>query len=113
MPNQNTKQNNANLEPNTNNKAQKNEKVHLKEQDKCPIKIETLVEYWDLMKQHYSRDQKRMKTLEQVDSGDLWKAIKAKFPAYQILPDTNFVSYVKNNLVASPVPAVTDRKSVV
>lgn len=101
MPNQNTKQNNDALAPVTNNKAQKNEKMHLKEQDKCPIKIETLEEYWNLMKQHYTRDQRRMKTLEQVDSGDLWKALKARFPAYQILPDTNFVSYVKNNLVAS------------
>lgn len=101
MPNQNTKQNNDALVPVRENKAQKDEKKHLKEQDKCPIKLETLLEYWELMKQHYVRDQRRMKTLEQVDSGDLWKALKAKFPAYQILPDTNFVSYVKNNLVAS------------
>lgn len=96
MPNQNVKQNNANLEPKSKEKPNK-----IKEQDKCPIKLSTLQEYWDLMKQHYTRDQRRMKILEQVDSSDLWKALKAKFPAYQILPDTNFVSYVKNNLVAS------------
>jgi len=96
MPNQNVKQNNANLEPKGKEKT-----IKVKEQDKCPIKLSTLQDYWDLMKQHYTRDQRRMKVLEQVDSSDLWKAIKAKFPAYQILPDTNFVSYVKNNLVAS------------
>ena len=101
MPNQNVKQNNDALAPVTENKAQNKEKTHLKEQDKCPIKLDTLQDYWNLMKQHYTRDQRKMKILEQVDSSDLWKAIKAKFPAYQILPDTNFVSYVKNNLVAS------------
>jgi hypothetical protein len=95
MPNQNQKQNNDNLDP----KIQEVPKV--KEQNKCPIRVETLMEYWNLMKQHYSRDQRKMKMLEQVDSGDLWKAIHARFPAYQILPDTNFISYVKNNLVAS------------
>lgn len=101
MPNQNVKQNNDALVPTTNNKTQNKEQMRLREQNNCPIKIETLMEYWDLMKQHYARDQKRMKMLEQVDSSDLWKSMKAKFPSYQILPDTNFISYVKNNLVAS------------
>lgn len=101
MPMQNAKQNNADLTPKGNDKAGINDFKQRKEQDKCPIKLETLSEYWDLMKQHYSRDQKRMRMLEQVDSSDLWKSMRAKFPAYQILPDTNFVSYVKNNLVAS------------
>ena len=100
MPNQNQKQNNSNLEPKSNPQAA-NDKKQIKEQAKCPIKIETLMEYWDLMKQHYARDHKKMRMLEQIDSGDLWKAIRAKFPSYQILPDTNFVSYVKNNIVAS------------
>ena len=99
MPMQNVKQNNDNLEP----KQNKQETVanKSKETNNCPIKLETLQEYWNLMKQHYARDHKRMRMLEQVDSSDLWKSMRAKFPAYQILPDTNFVSYVKNNLVAS------------
>lgn len=101
MPNQNTKQNNDALMPDKDIKTQKDEKVHLKEQQDCPIKLSTLEEYWNLMKQHYAKDHKKMRSLEQVDSGELWKALKAKFPAYQILPDTNFVSYVKNNIVAS------------
>lgn len=92
MPNQNNKQNNSNLEPKSNNQMTKSD---------CPITIDVLKNYWDLMKQHYARDHKKMKMLEQVDSSDFWKAIKARFPAYQILPDTNFVSYVKNNIVAS------------
>lgn len=96
MPNQNVKQNNDNLDPTIKEGTQK-----VKEQNNCPIRLDVLKEYWDLMKQHYARDQKRMRMLEQVDSSDLWKAINAKFPAHQILPDTNFVSYVKSNIVAS------------
>lgn len=96
MPNQNVKQNNDNLDPTIKEGIQK-----VKEQNNCPIRLDCLKEYWDLMKQHYARDQKRMRMLEQVDSSDLWKAINAKFPAHQILPDTNFVSYVKSNIVAS------------
>lgn len=92
MPNQNLKQNNDNLTPNTKKGVEKSD---------CPISIQCLQDYWNLMKQHYARDHKKMRMLEQIDSGDLWKAIKAKFPAYQILPDTNFVNYVKSNIVAS------------
>lgn len=99
MPMQNVKQNNDNLEPKQNKQETAANKS--KETNNCPIKLETLQEYWNLMKQHYARDHKRMRMLEQVDSSDLWKSMRAKFPAYQILPDTNFVSYVKNNLVAS------------
>lgn len=53
------------------------------------------------MKQYYARDHKRMQLLDGVDSGDLWKVLGTKFPEYQILPDTNYVSYVKSNIVAS------------
>lgn len=101
MPNQNLKQNNENLTPKDKRPDKKDKGPMLDKQNNCPIKLETLSEYWDLMKQHYARDHKRMRMLEQVDSGDLWKAIKAKFPSYQILPDTNLVNYVKSNLVAS------------
>jgi len=42
-----------------------------------------------------------MRLLNSTDQGDLWKALRAKFPPYQLLPDTNFVSYVKTNILAS------------
>ena len=71
MPNQNLKQNNADLEPKGKEKCD-----NVKEQNDCPIKLDSLKEYWDLMKQHYTRDQKRMRMLEQVDSSDLWKTRK-------------------------------------
>lgn len=49
----------------------------------------------------YSKEHTKIRTLDLVDNGQLWKALGAKFPPYQILPDTNFVTYVKSNLVAS------------
>ena len=42
-----------------------------------------------------------MQVLDLTDRGGLWEALGAKFPSYQILPDTNHIAYIKNNLVAS------------
>lgn len=60
-----------------------------------------LKENYEYAKRYYLREQKKMRLLDSTDKGDLWKAIKAKFPPYQLLPDTNFVSYVKSNILAS------------
>ena len=57
--------------------------------------------YFDICRSMYTPIHKRMRLLDAVDAGDFWKAIRAKMPPYQILPDTNYVSYIKNNLLAS------------
>lgn len=57
--------------------------------------------YYEIGKQYYARVHKKMRLLDATDSGDLWRALHAKFPPYQLLPDTNFVSYIKNNILAS------------
>ena len=57
--------------------------------------------HWDVCKSEYAKHHKRMRILDETDRGHLWKALNAKFPPYQILPDTNFVNYVKQNVVAS------------
>ena len=50
----------------------------------------------------YRRPLKRIQLLDAADRGRMWEALKAKcLPCYQILPDTNFVSYVKENILAS------------
>ena len=49
----------------------------------------------------YKKEQRRIRTLDQVDQGGLWEALGAQFPAYQILPDTNHTAYIKNNLISS------------
>ena len=76
-----------------------------KEQKKQLAENETLLgklrEYYSIAKSQYAPEQKRIKLLDAVDSTDVWKALGMKFPKYQILPDTNFISYVKSNLVAS------------
>ena len=56
---------------------------------------------WDTCKAEYAKHHKRMRLLDETDRGHLWKALKTKFPPYQILPDTNFVNYVKSNVLAS------------
>ena len=76
------------------------------DKDKKPEFNETeclakLKENYEYAKRYYMREQKKMRLLDSTDKGDLWKAIRAKFPPYQLLPDTNFVSYVKSNILAS------------
>lgn len=63
--------------------------------------ISKIRDYWDISEQHYAKLFKRMRVLDMTDRGEFWKALNTKYPKYQILPDTNYVSYVKNNLVAS------------
>lgn len=60
-----------------------------------------LKEKYDIGKQYYGKVHKKMRLLDSTDNGEMWKALHAKFPPYQLLPDTNYVSYVKNNLLAS------------
>lgn len=57
--------------------------------------------FWDLSRSYYARDIKKLQLLDATDNGDIWKALHAKFPNFQILPDSNHVSYVKSNILAS------------
>lgn len=52
-------------------------------------------------KARYARPFRKIQLLDQIYQGELWRAIGAQFPPYQILPDTNDVAYVTNNMVAS------------
>lgn len=72
-----------------------------KEKDKDKKLLARLEEYWNLGKTHYGKNFKKLKILDMTDRGELWKAIGAEYPKYQILPDTNYISYVKSNLLAS------------
>lgn len=60
-----------------------------------------LRERWDGAKQYYNREWRKLRILDRTDRGELWKAIKATYPKYQILPDTNWVAYIKQNILAS------------
>ena len=63
--------------------------------------VEKLKEYFDIAKAEYSSAHRRAQKLDATDRGKLWEAVRAAFPKYQILPDTNYVAYVKNNILAS------------
>lgn len=60
-----------------------------------------LRDLYDTAITYYAKDHVRINILDMVDNGQLWQALDAKLPPYQICPDTNFISYVKSNLVAS------------
>lgn len=65
------------------------------------ITLERLDEDYRTAASQYMKVHKRARILDATDRGKLWTAIKTKFPSYQILPDTNHVSYIKNNILAS------------
>ena len=50
---------------------------------------------------HYTKAIQRMRILDGADRGKVWDVVRAKFPSYQLTPDTNWVNYIKDNLVAS------------
>lgn len=65
------------------------------------VLLENLKNNFDICTVQYRKAFKRAKVLDATEKGYLWTAIEAKFPKYQILPHTNHVRYVKNNLLAS------------
>lgn len=65
------------------------------------IKLQDLKDNYDLMIAEYRTAYKRIKVLDMVDNGKIWSVICQKFPEYQISPDTNYVNYIKENIVAS------------
>lgn len=65
------------------------------------VTLELLKENWTLAFNEHQTAFRRIKLLDAADRGRMWEVLKNGFPKSQILPDTNFVSYVKNNLMAS------------
>lgn len=51
--------------------------------------------------QQYAKAHMRARRLDALDRNKLWEALKAQFPRYQLLPQTNHISYIKNNILAS------------
>lgn len=65
------------------------------------IKLEDLKHNYDIMISEYKTAINRMKVLDMADTGKIWSVICQKFPEYQISPDTNYINYIKENIVAS------------
>lgn len=49
----------------------------------------------------YQKVLERMRILDGIDRGKMWDVVRAKFPKYQLTPDSNWVNYLKENLLAS------------
>ena len=62
---------------------------------------ELLQDNWNKAYSSYTRAFRKMYLLDSADRNKLWEAIRAQFPAYQIMPETNHVAYIKSNLLAS------------
>lgn len=65
------------------------------------VTLRMLQENWDRCKTVYSKIRQRIIKLDAADKGRSWELICKKFPQYQIAPDSNYVNYVKENLLAS------------
>ena len=60
-----------------------------------------LNEMFSIARSEYSKAHARARRVDMLDRNKLWESINARFPKYQLLPQTNHVSYVKNNILAS------------
>ena len=65
------------------------------------VSLETIKQRIKETDSQYTKVVERMRILDGTDRGKLWSSIKAKFPKYQLTPDSNWVNYIKENLVAS------------
>ena len=65
------------------------------------VTLQDLQDNYTLSAAEYTKAHRRMRMLDAVDNGELWRAVGAQYPKYQILPDTNHVSYIKENILAS------------
>ena len=77
------------------------EKRKYEKKEKCPVPLSTLKRNYDVAYSNYTKIHRKMKILDAADRSRLWQAISAKFPKWQIQPDSNWVSYIKSNLIAS------------
>ena len=81
--------------------AKKRGRPAKEKKDGCPVDLATLKRNYDIAYSNYGKIHRKMKLLDAADRSRLWQAISAKFPKWQIQPDSNWVSYIKSNLVAS------------
>ena len=65
------------------------------------VSLQDLKTNYDTMKSEYNKAWQRLKVLDLADSGRIWELIRTRFPEFNITPDTNYVSYIKKNLLAS------------
>ncbi len=67
----------------------------------CKVSCAELKEKFDNAISQYTQPMRTMRVLKAVNDSKLWQALRVKFPKYQILPETNWVSYIRSNIVSS------------
>lgn len=65
------------------------------------ISLQDLQDNWNTARTQYTSAHNRMRVLDLTDRGEIWNIIAKKFPEFQITPDTNYVNYIKENILAS------------
>lgn len=65
------------------------------------ITLQTLVDNWNTCEAEYRTARVKMKVLDMADTGRIWDMLSKQFPEFQVTPDTNYVNYIKENIVAS------------
>jgi hypothetical protein len=65
------------------------------------LKLETIKNKIKDTDSRYTKVLERMRILDGTDRGKLWDVVQAKFPKYQLTPDSNWVNFIKENIVAS------------
>ena len=65
------------------------------------IKIQDLLDFFDMANSEYAPVRKRMQLLDGADRSELWSVLTAKFPKYQVLPETNYINHIKESLLGS------------
>jgi len=65
------------------------------------VTLQDLQDNWNTADSEYGPARRRIRVLDMADTGRIWDIITQQFPSFQITPDTNYVNYVKENILAS------------
>ena len=65
------------------------------------ITLQDLQNNYNTAKSAYAPALRRIAVLDMADRGSIWETIAKKFPEFGITPDTNYINYIKENILAS------------
>ena len=65
------------------------------------VSLQSIMDRIEETDSKYTKVLQRMRVLDGADRGKLWDVVEAKMPKYQLTPDSNWINYIKENLVAS------------
>ena len=63
------------------------------------MKKEDLFRRFEYFKERRATKEKTWRQLDAYDTGLFWEHVRAKLPTYQLLTDTNYINYIKTNIV--------------